>query len=53
VHVKTTDSFHRLVAFIDADFPFGFFGEEYTVEEAKTDFLNYFSIFALDKSYVL
>lgn len=28
--------------YCNADFPFGFFGEGYTVEEAKTDFLNVF-----------
>jgi len=28
--------------YCNADFPFGFFGERYTAEEAKTDFLNGF-----------
>ena len=28
--------------YCNADFPFGFFGEGYTAEEAKTDFLNGF-----------
>lgn len=28
--------------YCEEDFPFGFFGEGYTVEEAKTDFLNVF-----------
>ena len=40
-HIEcNSDGFYSV--YCDADFPFGFFGEGYTAEEAKADFLNVF-----------